>query len=579
MISGKVCSSQKIRMALAVSLAFALPVQAAELKAVLSALMNEAPRATAARSDQEGAESRVSETVRRAWTPSLELTQESGTQRYQTNPNIAPPVVSGERFTFRATQLIYDFGRTGHQIGEAEAVARQSGAVADATRDGLLLEALSAHWSVVRSQRVLEYSQQSEASVRNQAQLENSMVELGKGYESNVLQAKVQLATAEARRVRAEGALEIARARVGAVFGKLSPQVQYDRIALSSAAALPRTLEIARETALENNSQLKVGVQRSEAIRQRLASTQAKEFLPRLQLVTENGNRRDIDGSPSVNDRKVTLQLQYNVNAGMAGLASMDATRKDFDASVSREVETRDLVLEQVTIAWRNLQVARINKETLENQVRIAAKFFEMASAERQLGRRSLLDVLSAEISVISAQSDLATTEADVAIAGLTLLQSIGKLDLDVIEFGAQPPLLMPVQVAGTAAAPTPGAAAPVAAAGIEQQLAAAVEAWRADWAGKNVKDYLGRYAGNFVDAKGKSGAAWAADRSRIIGKSGAIEIAIEGLEVVASDGEQATVRFRQSYRSSSMKSDSTKILVLVRRDGRWLIQQEREES
>ncbi len=79
--------------------------------------------------------------------------------------------------------------------------------------------------------------------------------------------------------------------------------------------------------------------------------------------------------------------------------------------------------------------VAKSNHAVLANQVNIASHYLDMASSERQMGRRSLLDVLSAEMSLINAQSDLATTVVDEAIARITLLQAIGLLDLDAVEF------------------------------------------------------------------------------------------------------------------------------------------------
>ena len=66
--------------------------------------------------------------------------------------------------------------------------------------------------------------------------------------------------------------------------------------------------------------------------------------------------------------------------------------------------------------------------------VRIAAKYYEMALAERQMGRRTLLEVLSAELSLINSLSDLVSTETDIAISQLTLLQAMGQLDLNSIE-------------------------------------------------------------------------------------------------------------------------------------------------
>lgn len=426
---------------LALILALALPqvsqsaLAAGDLSDVFGRLLGQSYRVTAAQQDKDAASSRVSEAFRRAWTPTLEVSGETGKQRYGTNSvtNINTENYSVNRSSIRATQLLWDFGKSTHTVGEAENVFKQAEATSGATADGVLLEALTAHWSVIRSKRQLDYAKQSEATVQKQTQLENSLVELGKGYASDVLQAKVQLATAEARRVRAEGALDIAQARVAAVFGKLTQDVKYNKLLVPQQSTLPKSLEEAHAIALENNKQIQVGLYRSRAIQERISSTTAKEFLPRLQVLAEDSKRHNTDGvQGDGTDRKVLFQLQFSLNAG--GIPASDAVKKDFDASVSREAETRDLVLEQVTIAWRNLLVARQNRDTLNNQVKIADQFLKMAAQERQMGRRSLLDVLSAEVSLINAQSDLATTEADIAIASLTLLQAIGKLDMAAIQ-------------------------------------------------------------------------------------------------------------------------------------------------
>ena len=258
--------------------------------------------------------------------------------------------------------------------------------------------------------------------------------ELGRGYESNVLQSKVQLASAEARRIRAEGALDIAQARIKALFAQYAQLVDFDQVAVVKANQLPLNLDAALEAAIQNNQQLKVGVHRSQALAHRLSSSEVREARPKLETMAEVGQRHNWDSAidnARVNDKKVLLQLRWDFNAAGAAASASAAIRNDLEASQLREVEARQLVQEQVTIAWRNLLIARQNQETLANQVRIAAKFFELATAERQFGRRSLLDVLSAEVALITAMSDLASTEVDAAIAALTLLQSTGGLSLD----------------------------------------------------------------------------------------------------------------------------------------------------
>lgn len=420
-------------VALAALLAAGLtPVHAQDLKVTLGEMLKTHPRLQASRNDVSSAQSKVSDTTRRAWTPNLDLSAEKGDQKYESPAN--PPRLDYTRTAIRATQQIYDFGKSGRLIAENQAVVGQTQALASAAESGLLLEGLSAHWSYVRADKILDFSRQSEESVRRQANMESSMVELGKGYESNVLQAKVQLTSAEARRLKAEGALDIAQARVRAVFDKLSSSLNYKQLAVVRAELMPKSLDESKAIAMRNNQQIQVGMHRSKAIEERIGSTQAKEFLPRLNLVAEKNSRYNTDGIQNVRtfgDEKLYVQFLYNLNAGGAGASAVEAVRRDHAASVAREAETRQLVEEQVNIAWRNVQVASQNRQTLANLVRIAAKFYEMAVAERQMGRRSLLEVLSAELNLINSLSDLMSTEADAAIASFTLLQAMGKLDLD----------------------------------------------------------------------------------------------------------------------------------------------------
>jgi adhesin transport system outer membrane protein len=159
--------------------------------------------------------------------------------------------------------------------------------------------------------------------------------------------------------------------------------------------------------------------------------------LPRFNLVAEKNTRHNTDGMSNertFGDDKLYLQFLYNFNAGGAGLSAVESVTRDHAASVARELETRQLVEEQVSIAWRNVQVAGDNRQTLANLVRISAKFYEMAVAEREMGRRSLLEVLSAELSLINSLGDLMSTEADAAIAALTLAQAMGGLTLNSFE-------------------------------------------------------------------------------------------------------------------------------------------------
>ncbi|HEX8961520.1 MAG TPA: tetratricopeptide repeat protein [Rhodocyclaceae bacterium] len=137
---------------------------------------------------------------------------------------------------------------------------------------------------------------------------------------------------------------------------------------------------------------------------------------------------------------------------------------------------------------------------------------------------------------------------------------------------------------AAAPAAPTPPAATPaapaakatIAPAGSDvAEATRAIDAWLAAWSHKDVKAYLAHYAKDFQTPGGEPRAAWEAERARRINKPGTIQVGYEKLRV-SVDGNTATAKFRQHYKSGALKTGSNKVLVLVRRDGRWLIQQER---
>jgi tetratricopeptide (TPR) repeat protein len=102
------------------------------------------------------------------------------------------------------------------------------------------------------------------------------------------------------------------------------------------------------------------------------------------------------------------------------------------------------------------------------------------------------------------------------------------------------------------------------------------VKAWAGAWSRKDVKAYLGHYGRDFRPAEGQDRAAWEKERRARIDKPGTIQVEVENLRISQEEPDRAVARFRQHYRSGGLNISSNKSLVLLRRDGRWQIQQER---
>ena len=108
-----------------------------------------------------------------------------------------------------------------------------------------------------------------------------------------------------------------------------------------------------------------------------------------------------------------------------------------------------------------------------------------------------------------------------------------------------------------------------------EQDIEKAIRDWAAAWSKKDTRAYFAAYARDFQAPGGESRSAWEAERTRRINKPEPIQVAVENIQV-AVEGDRATAKFRQHYKSGKLKTSASKTMALVRRDGKWLIQQER---
>jgi tetratricopeptide (TPR) repeat protein len=164
------------------------------------------------------------------------------------------------------------------------------------------------------------------------------------------------------------------------------------------------------------------------------------------------------------------------------------------------------------------------------------------------------------------------------------------KLSL-VRELTGGPTMVASAPAASPAAAPKEAPRPPVAAekppvtAAVEKPSAVpqnasaevlkAVNAWAQAWSKKDTDAYLAFYAKDFKTPGGEARPQWEKSRRERISAPKSIAVGIEQPKVTMQGSDQASVTFRQSYRSDKLKSSSQKTLVMARAEGRWLIREE----
>jgi len=130
-----------------------------------------------------------------------------------------------------------------------------------------------------------------------------------------------------------------------------------------------------------------------------------------------------------------------------------------------------------------------------------------------------------------------------------------------------------PDPAAATAASPPPP---PVSNASDPAPVLAAVNAWASHWSRRDANAYLAAYSKNFKPDDGSSRAAWAERRRERVTTPRNIKVDILAPQVTFDGPNQASVVFRQSYQSDTLKTNTRKTLRMVNEGGTWLIVGER---
>ncbi|MBT4932175.1 MAG: TolC family protein, partial [Rhodospirillaceae bacterium] len=368
------------------------------------------------------------------WYPALNVTITGGSERQNKPTGTDPTNMVSREADFTVTQRLWDGDATNSAIRTANLSEQQAKAIYTTTRSGLLLRAFSAYANVIRAAEGLNYAQRSEQNIKKQTELEDALVKRGAGFSTDVLQAKVQLAGAQARRVRAEGGLAVAMNAYRGVFSKdpgpadtlIKPVLPVDLV--------PVDVDEAVKQALTNNAFLVANNLTSQIAMETVNATRASSYSPTIDGIVDWKHKKDVSATAGYQQEVFAkVQLSFPFNLGFTAINTLKATEDAHSAANYRYADAKTSIEEATRNAWEQLKTAKSNAELLRNQANIAAEFLEFARKERTLGRRSLLDVLSGETALINSSSDAASAEIDIAIAVFTLLDAMGELDEDAL--------------------------------------------------------------------------------------------------------------------------------------------------
>jgi adhesin transport system outer membrane protein len=414
---------------LVLGMAWGAPARADDLRLLIDDMLRTNDRLAGAQADVEGATNLV-EVARGGWYPTVTPTINWGKEHFNKPSGSDDTDAYRNEYTASLKQLVWDFGAVNAAIGSAAASKQAAEAQLEGQRQALVLEGITAYVNLVRALKQLDFARESEANIRKQTGLEEARVALGSGLSSDVLQAKQQLSAAEASRLDAESALAVAQHRFQNIFQRPMENVRTMVMPKVPAERLPASLDDALATArLKNPTVLRdtLGV---AAAKESVEGTRASAFFPKVEAVLEAKNKRNVAGTLGAQQEtlaKIEATLPFNL-----GFTAINTLNIANSAVVKQERTLANTLLgveESVRNQWEQYLYRRSFAAARRTQAILANEFLEAARKERELGNRSLLDVLTGETALIDAQSQAVSAEAEIVIAAYSLLGGIGSLD------------------------------------------------------------------------------------------------------------------------------------------------------
>lgn len=200
--------------------------------------------------------------------------------------------------------------------------------------------------------------------------------------------------------------------------------------------SMPVSIERAAMYAIKNNPSLLVSRYNIKGA-QSLYKQKIKEFYPKIDLeIAQNYNDNDTptNGFNQPDDRfSARIVLNYNIFRGGADSAEVQKNISKINQEIEIKRDLKRQVIEGLDLSWNAYKMIGLQLKDLREYSVFSEKTLELYKEEYDLGRRSLLDLLSAQNDVINSRSQIITAEYEQLFAKYRILDAMGLLVVSLI--------------------------------------------------------------------------------------------------------------------------------------------------
>ena len=200
--------------------------------------------------------------------------------------------------------------------------------------------------------------------------------------------------------------------------------------------AMPQSIEKAALYAINHNPSLLVSRYNIKGA-QSLWKQNKKDFYPTIDLEVSqsyNDQNEAFTGFDVPDDRfRARLVLNYNIFRGGADSATSQKNISKIHQEIEIQRDLKRQVIEGLDLSWNAYEMIGLQLKDLRDYKSFAEKTLELYKEEYDLGRRSLLDLLTSQNDVINSRGQIITAEYALLTAKYRILDALGILPTAII--------------------------------------------------------------------------------------------------------------------------------------------------
>lgn len=300
------------------------------------------------------------------------------------------------------------------------------------TRQTIVLAVKDAYFNLIKTDMLVDVATDAVKRGEEQLKVAQSRYDLGSAALTDVLKAKVLRSNAKLDLITAQNNYNLAKANLNSVMGiDISREFEINND--MPANSIDITYDQALNQAMNDNASYKkssydLAIAKSERCAART------NFLPDLSLSVNYGTAADKYFNLFKNDymapnatRSVGFTVSYNLFNNLSDMTSLVAANKGLNTAKTNYENTRNEVAFEVKQAFLDVQQ---NKEKLtvnDESVAAAQEDLNIVREKYNLGAATIIEVLDAEVSFKTAQTNKVQALFDYNLAISRLEKAMGK--------------------------------------------------------------------------------------------------------------------------------------------------------